>query len=179
MHEPITLSPARQSTAASSSRAERGTTFAELMIATLILGLTIVGSTNSLTESATVYNYFAEGAHEALMLAQEVHEAALLLPWDADPGAPATFGPDVVTFWDLHEEEFSPPRSADYAVVSSHYSWTQGVEIDYVDLANPTVLVDPDVFVGEVQVRLRVIISQGEVEVDSFEWWMTEADDGE
>ena len=178
MHTPITPSPSRQSTAvADSYRRERGTTFAELMIATMILGLAIVGSTTSLTQSATVYNYFAEGAHEALMLAQEIHEAAILLPWDSDPGDPAAFGPDVVNFWDLHDEEFSPPRSAAYAIVSSHTNWGQEVEIDFVDLHNPTVVVDPDLFTGPVQVRLRVTVFQGQVEVDSFDWWMTEPED--
>jgi hypothetical protein len=144
------------------------------MLATLILGYTVVGATNSLSESATVYNYFSEGAHESLMLAQEIHEAALLLPWEVEAGAAATFGPDVVTIWDLHEAEFSPPRSADYAVVVSHQAWTQKAEIDYVDLGDPTVVVDPDVFAGEVQVRLRVTILEGQAEVDAFDWWMTE-----
>jgi len=177
MHTPITTTPTSQRTAVAGSRRQRGSTFAELMIATLILGLTIVGSTTSLTTSATVYNYFAEGAHEALMLAQEIHEAAILLPWESDPGDPAVYGPDVVTFWDLHDEEFNPPRSAAYAVVSSHVNWTQEVEIDFVDLDNPTVVVDPDVFIGEMQVRLRVTVLQGQVEVDAFEWWMTEPED--
>jgi len=84
------------------------------MLATLILGYTVVGATNSLSKSASVYHYFNEGAHESLMLAQEIHEAARLLPWGTAAGAPATFGPDVVTIWDLHDKTFSPPRSADY-----------------------------------------------------------------
>lgn len=178
MHEPITARSTRRSTAAAAPRRATGTTFAELMIATMILGLTVVGSTNSLTESAMVYNYFSEGAHEALMLAQEIHEAALLLPWEADVSAPATFGPDVVTFFDLHGETFAPPRSASYVVVASHLGWSQEVEIDYVDMANPTTVVDPVTFVGATQVRLRVTVLQGTTEVDAVEWWMTEPEDG-
>lgn len=170
--------------AAGPDRRQRGSSFAELMLATLILGTTVVGATSSLQQSATVYHYFADGPHEALMLAQEIHEAAMVLPWEDDDSAEG-FGPNIETFWDLEERTFDPPRSANYEVVSSHLQWRQKSEIDFVDLENPTVVVDPDEFAGETIVRLTVTVDKGigvfndegneaHKQMGEFTWWMTE-----
>lgn len=156
------------------SRTEAGTTFAELMLATIIIGTTVVGASSSLSQSASVYHYFTDGPHEALMLAQEIHEAALLLPWEAAPGAAANFGEGVVTLWDLDEQEYHPPRSAKYELVTSHPLWTQQVDIDFVDLEHPTTVVDPDVFEGETIPRLNVTMFNGALEIETFHWWMSE-----
>jgi len=161
-------------------RHERGSTFFEVILATLIVGTTLVATTSSMSESAEVYSYFADGPHEALMLAQEIHEAAELLPWEAEVGAPANYGPDVVTFWDLDGALFDPPRSANYELVASHLNWSQDVEISFVDLENPSEEVDPDTFEGEVLVRLEVTVLRLDKAMDTFEWWMTDpADDAE
>ena len=151
----------------------RGSTFAELMLATLIVGTTVVASISSLSQSAEVYHYFAEGPHEALMLAQEIHEAAILLPWEADPGTPAAFGTEIVTIWDLDEEEYNPPRSAEYEVITSHSAWTQEIGIRTVDLENPSVEVDPEDFEGQILLELQVTVLNGNQEVGVFPWWIT------
>ncbi|MGQ0552565.1 MAG: hypothetical protein ACT4PU_05035 [Planctomycetota bacterium] len=144
------------------------------MLAVLIVSATVVGSTDSLRGSTEVYHYFADGGHEALMLAQEVHEAALLLPW-SDPGeSDPKFGPSVEVLDDLHEVTFSPPRSADYDVVASHLGWSQVVEVRKVDLNNPMEVVDPETFPGEVLTELRVTVLNGDVEAGVFSWWMSE-----
>jgi hypothetical protein len=150
---------------------------AELMLATLIIGTTVVGASSSLSQTASVYHFFTDGPHEALMLAQEIHEAAVALPWEdnADP----LFGPEVATLWDLDETEYKPPRSASYEVVTSHPLWTQEVCVEHVDLDDPNVVVDPDEFGGDTLVRLKVVISQGELEIETFKWWMTEPEDVE
>ncbi len=153
---------------------QRGSSFAELMLATLIVGTTIVASISSMSESAEVYHFFSDGPHEALMLAQEIHEAALLLPWEAPAGADANFGPDVVTLWDLDEEEFDPPRSAEYEVILSHVSWEQHVEVRVVDADDPTVEVDPDTFEGETLTELAVTVFKGSGEAGTFKWWISE-----
>ena len=160
-------------------RRERGTTFFEVILATLVVGTTLVATTASMTESAEVYSYFADGPHEALMLAQEIHEAAELLPWEAEPGADANYGPDIVTFWDLDAQVFDPPRSANYDLVASHLNWSQDVEISFVDLENPSEEVDPDTFEGEVLVRLEVSVKRLDKVMDTFEWWMTDPADSE
>lgn len=156
---------------------QRGGTLAEVMLATLVVGTTLVATASSMSQSATVYAFFTDGPHEALMLAQEIHEASGLLPWEADVGAPATFGDDVTTLWDLDDQEYNPPRSAQYETVSSHPKWTQLAEVDFVSLDDPSQVVDPDVFGGETLVRLTVTISRLEEEMGSFEWWMTEPSD--
>ncbi len=99
--------------------AESGATFVELMLAVLIVSTTLVASTASMNSSSEVYHYFADGKHEALMLAQEIHEAANLLPWTHAQGADPAFGPDVWDVWDLDGKTYNPPRSADYEVVVS------------------------------------------------------------
>ncbi|RKY21859.1 MAG: hypothetical protein DRQ55_02730 [Planctomycetota bacterium] len=156
-------------------RQPRGSTFAELMLATLIIGTTVVGASSSLRQSASVYHYFTDGPHEALMLAQEIHEAAVSLPWE--DSSEAAFGSDVAVLWDLDEQQYHPPRSASHDVVVSHSHWTQDVSLDYVDLDNPNTVVDPDEFGGETLVRLKVAVSIGDHEVDAFHWWMTEPED--
>jgi hypothetical protein len=166
--------PARH-TLSRARRPERGSSFAELMLATLIVGTTIVATVSSMSGSAEVYHYFSDGPHESLMLAQEVHEAALMLPWEAEPGAAPNFGPDVVTLWDLDGLEFDPPRSADYEVVLSHIAWSQEMAVRVVDLENPTVEVeDPATFDGDMLTELKVTIYRADQNVGDFKWWISE-----
>ena len=160
--------------AAPSRRPVRGATFVELMLAVLVISSTVVGSTASLHSSTEVYHYFADGKHEALMLAQEMHEAALLLPWTAEPGAPAQFGSDVAKLADLNGKTYLPPRSADYDLVISHLDWSQTVELHQVDLDHPETEVDPATFTGPTQTELKVIVKKAGVEVGTFTWWMSE-----
>lgn len=155
-------------------RPERGATFVELMLAVLVISTTVVGTTASLHSSTEVYHYFADGKHEALMLAQEVHEAALLLPWTAPPGSPPMFGASVTQLSELDGKTFFPPRSAEYDVVISHLLWSQTVELNQVDLDNPEVQVDPETFEGETQTELKVIVKKAGTVIGTFTWWLSE-----
>jgi hypothetical protein len=169
----LSTTPARpQRPSSPGSRAQRGASFVELMLAVLVISTTVVGSTASMRSTTEVYHYFSDGQHEALMLAQEIHEAALLLPW-SDGGA-ATFGTDVAELEDLDGKSYDPPRSAEYDVVVSHLGWSQHVQIKHVDLDDPTVEVDPDTFDGEMQTELEVTVKNGELEVGTFNWWLSE-----
>lgn len=165
--------------ATSSRRRESGATFIELMLAVLVISTTLVASTSSMRGSTEVYHYFTDGKHEALMLAQEIHEAAKLLPWNAEGVEEPGFGPDVYTLWDLEEKVYSPPRSAEYDVIVSHIGWTQKVEVRVVDMDNPDVEVDPETFEGETLVELKVTVKEGALEVDSVGWWMSEPTQGQ
>lgn len=160
------------------ARRQAGATFLELMLAVLIISTTVVASTSSMRTSAEVYHYFSDGKHEALMLAQEIHEAAKLLPWDSDGVAAPNFGTDVYDLWDLDGKTFTPPRSAEYDVVVSHIGWTQAVEVRVVDMDDPEVEVDPATFPGETLVELRVKVSNGSQVVDEVGWWMSEPTQG-
>ncbi len=164
--------------AARARRATHGATFVELMLAVLIISTTLVASTSSMRTSSEVYHYFADGQHEALMLAQEIHEAAKLLPWESAPGAEPAFGPDVYDLWDLDGKVYDPPRSAEYDIVLSHLEWSQEVEVRVVDMDNPEIEVDPDTFPGETQVEISVTIKMEGVEVDTVGWWLTEPTQG-
>jgi hypothetical protein len=144
------------------------------MLATIVIGTTVVASTSSLRGSTEVYHYFAEGPHEALMLAQEIHEVAVLMPWEAEPGDEALFGDDIKDVWGLDEESFSPPRSAEYEVVISHLGWSQHVHVTMVDLDDPSVEVDPDVFEGDMLMELEVIVMRGGDVVGSHSWWISD-----
>ena len=163
----------------SRKRREGGATFAELMLATIVIGTTVVASTSSLRGSTEVYHYFAEGPHEALMLAQEVHEAAMQMPWEAELGAEGLFGDVNQDVWDLHEDSFSPPRSAEYEVVVSHLGWSQHVHVKMVDLNDPSVEVDPDTFEGDMLMELEVIVMRGGDVVGSHSWWLSNPDEEE
>jgi hypothetical protein len=165
---------ARRKVHSRSQRSVRGASFVELMLAVLVISTTVVASTASMHSSTEVYHYFADGQHEALMLAQEIHEAALLLPWDAEAGAPGQFGPDVAKLQDFDGKTFTPPRSAGYEVVVSNIDWTQEVEVNHVDLADPTVEVDPATFEGDTLTELKVTVKQGDVVKGVQSWWMTE-----
>jgi hypothetical protein len=157
-------------------RGTLGATFAELMLATLVVGSAVVASTASLRGSTEVYHFFAEGPHEALMLAQEIHEAAVLLPWVAGE-EDDLFGEGVAKLDDLDGLVFDPPRSAEYEVVISHENWSQEVDIKHVDLADPSIEIDPDTFVGDYLTELEVThISEGE-EMGVHSWWMADPSD--
>lgn len=144
------------------------------MLATLIIATTVVAATSSYSESAEVYHFFADGPHEALMLAQEIHEGAMLLPWVETADMEPQFGPDVYTLWDLDEMEFHPPRSAEYEEVVSHKTWTQSVEVRHVSLEDPSTVVDPLTYEGDTLVELVVSIKNGQQDYGQFSWWMTE-----
>ena len=154
-------------------RSVLGTTFAELMLATIVVGSAVVASTASLRGSTEVYHFFAEGPHEALMLAQEIHEAAVLLPWQAGEGE-ALFGPDVDELSDLDGMSCDPPRSAEYEVVISHENWSQEINIKYVDLADPSIEIDPEEFGDDFLVELEVTIYRDDDEMGVFSWWMAD-----
>jgi hypothetical protein len=144
------------------------------MLAVLVIATTVVASNASLRSSTEVYHYFADGQHEALMLAQEIHEAAILLPWDASAGDDALFGDDVYELDDLDDQEYSPPRSAQYDVVTSHVGWSQEVEVRIVDLDDTSMEVDPETFQGETLTELKVSIYSGASLTGEYSWWMTD-----
>lgn len=163
---------APESRPAPAPRVERGASFLELMLAVLVISTTVVASSTSLRSSVQVYHFFADGAHEALLLAQEIHEAAVLLPWE--PAEDVQFGTDVYELEDLDGKSFSPPRSADYSIVTSHVGWSQEVEVNTVDLNDPSVEVDPETFTGETLVELEVTVKSGTLVVGEFSWWMSD-----
>jgi hypothetical protein len=165
--------------ATATRRRQSGATFIELMLAVLVISTTLVASTDSMRGSTEVYHYFTDGKHEALMLAQEIHEAAKLLPWDAEGVEEPGFGPGVYTLWDLEDKVYTPPRSAEYDVIVSHIGWTQMVEVRVVDMDHPEVEVDPETFEGETLVELKVTVKQGALAVDSVGWWMSEPTQGQ
>ncbi len=151
-----------------------GATFVEVSLATVIIATAIVGAMSSVTETAKVFHYFSDGPHEALMLAQEIHEAALLLPFEEVAGQNDLFGANVSTVYDLDDRIYSPPRSAQYEAISSHQFWKQSVEVRHVELDDPSQEVeDPASFAGEMLTELKIVIHEGDLEKGSFTWWMT------
>ena len=144
------------------------------MLAVLIISTTVVASHSSLTGTVSAYHYFADGAHESLLLAKEVHEAALLLPWSADAGGAVSFGSDVHTLHDLDGKSYCPPRSASYDVVTSHLGWSQHVHVKTVSMADPTLEVDPESFTGQTLTELSVAVEDGQKVVGTYSWWLSE-----
>ena len=169
---PSLLTPAHGSR--TERRRERGSSFAELMLAVLVISTTVVASHESLTGTVSAYHYFADGAHESLLLAKEIHEAALLLPWKVADEGDAHFGPDVHTLNDLDGQTYKPPRSAGYDIVTSHIDWSQEVHVKTVSMADPTLEVDPDLFEGPTLTELTVEVHDRNNLVGTYSWWVTE-----
>lgn len=165
---------ARPSSRTPARRAQLGTSFAELMLAVLVISTTVVASHSSLTGTVSAYHYFADGAHESLLLAKEIHEAALLLPWESGTESEASFGADVHTLYELDGKVYSPPRSAGYDIVTSHLGWSQTVDIRTVSMTNPSVEVDPSTFTGPTLTELSVAVKDGEKLVGTHSWWLTD-----
>jgi hypothetical protein len=144
------------------------------MLAVLVLSTTVVASHSSLTGTISAYHYFADGAHESLLLAKEIHEAALLLPWEEGTGSEASFGSDVDTLFELDGKIYSPPRSAGYDIVTSHLGWSQTVEVRTVSMEDPSVEVDKSTFAGQTLTELTVAVKDGEKLVGTYSWWLTD-----
>ena len=153
-------------------RSQRGTSFAELMLAVLIISTTVVASHSSLTGTVQAYHYFADGAHESLLLAKEIHEAALLLPWEEGTSS-ATFGA-AETLYEMDGQVYAPPRSAGYDVVTSHLGWSQTVEVKAVNMADTTQEVDPGTFIGPTLTELSVTIKDGDKVIATHSWWLSD-----
>ena len=144
------------------------------MLAVLVISTTIVASHSSLMGTVATYHYFADGGHESLLLAKEIHEAALLLPWEADTGSEASFGADVHTLYELDGKVYAPPRSAGYDIVTSHLGWSQTVSVRTVSMNDPAVEVDPSTFAGQTLTELTVVVKDGEKLVGTHSWWLTD-----
>ena len=171
----ITLICSSQNTPQDHARREiSGSSFAEVLLATVVIATTVVGAVSSMRGSVSTYHFFADGPHEALMLAQEIHEGALLLPWTPELGQKDLFGQGVDTIADLDGQSFNPSRSAQYEVIQSHADWEQNVEIRYLSLADPAVVVGEQVgSTEETLVELRVtILDPTGAEMGTFSWWM-------
>jgi len=143
------------------------------MLAVLIISTTVVASHSSLMGTVSTYHYFADGGHDSLLLAKEIHEAALLLPWEHGSESEASFGPDVHTLFELDGKVYSPPRSAGYDIVTSHLGWSQTVSVRTVSMNDTTVEVDPSTFTGQMLTELTVAVKDGEKLVGTHSWWLT------
>jgi hypothetical protein len=144
------------------------------MLAVLVISTTVVASHSSLMGTVSAYHYFADGAHESLLLAKEIHEAALLLPWEHGTESEASFGPDVHTLFELDAKVYSPPRSAGYDIVTSHLGWSQTVSVRTVSMDDTSLEVDPSTFTGSMLTELAVAVKDGEKPVGTYSWWLTE-----
>lgn len=151
-----------------------GATFIEVSLATVIIATAVVGAMSSMTETAKVYHYFADGPHEALMLAQEIHEGALLLPFEPVLGENDLFGTNVETVYDLDGRTYSPPRSAQYETIHSHKHWSQAVNVRLVAVDDPSVEVEnPEAYGGPTLTELTVtVFDELNQEAGAFTWWM-------
>lgn len=144
------------------------------MLAVLVISTTVVASHSSLMGTVSAYHYFADGGHDSLLLAKEIHEAALLLPWESGTGSDASFGADVHTLFELDGKVYCPPRSAGYDIVTSHLGWSQAVDVRTVSMTNPSVEVDPSTFTGQMLTELTVVVKDGEKVVGTHSWWLSE-----
>ena len=153
-------------------RDETGTTFADVLISTVVVSTAIVATMTTVADSARVYDYFANGPYTALLVAQEVHEAALVLPWEADAGATeGLFGPDVFELGDLDGMSIQPARTAEFNPITNPLNWKQEIVLNEVDPSDPTIpaFLDPDALL-ELEVK---VYDPDDNPVGTFTWWMS------
>ena len=151
------------------SRRECGTSFLELLLAVIVIGVALVAASASQLGSLQVQAATAPQGEAARVLAEEIHQAALRLPWSAPVDAIPLFGGDVSMLSDLDGRVFSPPRSGADTALQAFEGWSQSVELRSVDPAEPTVPVQA----GQAAlIELSVTIHQGVEERGCFSWWL-------
>lgn len=132
----------------------------------------IVAAMSTVADSTKVYDYFANGPYTALLVAQEVHEAALTLPWEADPEqTDGLFGPDVYELDDIDGMSIQPARTAEWNEITNPLDWKQDVVLNEVDPNDPTIpaYLDPNAL---MELEVKVYDAADNI-VGTFTWWMS------
>jgi len=152
-------------------RAASGFTFVEVLLGTLVLGTMLVTATTALTSAAVAQDQLVTAPVTAWSLAREIHNLALLLPHDAGDGQPAANGAAVALLEDLDGASFNPPIAADRRSLTHDSDWTQQIEVESVELADPD-LPAADATATGTLLRLTVTVLEGPTVRGSYVWWM-------
>jgi len=158
-------------------RTQRGFTFVELLVASVVLGTAFVAATWSM--NATLRTKAVHEAQDgpALFLANEIHVLADSLPREPAGLTAATSIADVTALDALVGASFSPPVLSNGTVTSSFDGWSQHVALSVYaisDPENPTAD-DPAVGIpadGTKLYRLEVLIRENGQDIDTFHWWI-------
>jgi Tfp pilus assembly protein PilV len=151
------------------TRAQQGASFLELMLAVLVIGVVLVAASASQLGTLQVRAATGPSAEPAQMLAREIHQVALRLPWSTATDAPPLFDGDVAVLSDLDGRVVSPPRTGADTALEAYEDWSQVVSVRAVDPDQPTEPAQP----GQAPLtELCVSIRQGGQEVGQFSWWL-------
>jgi hypothetical protein len=170
-----------------SRRARRSAfTIAETALATLIVGLLVVGSLKSLSASFQTHR-FSENRVRALFLAEQLLIELSCLSW-FDPDKPATAGtigkdtgdPLTVTRRDQLDDmdDFhkwtEQPKSRNGVTLTGVSTLIRTVTVENISLSNPTVKVAANVSTGIR--RLTVVVTENGTELARLSTLLTNSD---
>ncbi|MBN2312728.1 MAG: prepilin-type N-terminal cleavage/methylation domain-containing protein [Sedimentisphaerales bacterium] len=159
----------------------RGFTFIEVLIATILIGLAIA-SLMAANRAFTTANDAGTDLSTAEFLIEQIKELTALLPV-VEPGTPESaddvFGPESgetqATYDDLNDFDgtagngtiFSPPINANRNVLNDYATFSQQVTVENVSATNFEQVVDP---LRSSFVRVTVSVSQNGQMVTSTSW---------
>lgn len=147
-------------------------------MATVLVGLALVGVSWMMTASATSQALLQRDSADSLLMAREMLELARSLDRAPSGSGPATAADEVLALDSLDGASFSPPLRADLTAFDDLDDWTQQVDVDVVTVDDLETVVSetlPDSLPkgSDELLRLTVTILDGSgAEVDTHRWWI-------
>jgi hypothetical protein len=144
----------------------------------VVLGLGFASATWAMSATARTHALHAGNSSLALRTAKELYELAEGLPRTFSGATGATSGAELVALDGLIGGSFSPPLRADGSADLALVGWSQESDLSVIVAdASATPGADgpgdglaPD---GTQLYRLTVRVLQGELEMGTFDWWIT------
>jgi hypothetical protein len=160
------------------ARRQAGFTFAEVLMATVIVGFAVISSSWALAGAVSTKHELKETPFTASQLAKEIYECAEAIPREPTGTVAVTSGGAVTALDNLIGATFSPPILADGSTLTEMADWTQTVDLEVYALDDLTTPTGEDAWLGlsehaERMFKLTVTIQKDGADVDSFHWWIT------
>ena len=159
-------------------RGQRGFTLFEVLVAAMVLGLAFTSATWAMSATARTKALHAGNSSQALRVAKELYELAQGLPTEPSGVTGATSGAELLALDSLIGAQFSPPLRADGSADPDLVGWSQQTELSVIAVDAPATPLG-DAPGGGLPVdaqklyRLSVRVLQGDVELGTFDWWIT------
>ena len=152
---------------------ERGFTLIEVLMATVIASIAVVGMSWTMSRSVTTRHELADAPVTPLLVAKEIHTLAMTLPRAPSGYTNATGFSGVHALDSLAGASFSPAIHADGSTISG---WTQDVQLSVHDLSDFSLasgMSATDVVpkTSNLLIKLVVTASKGS-QSGSFTWWL-------
>ncbi len=158
---------------------QSGFTMVEILMATVIIGIAVMGSSSAMLGAAqTKHELEDEAPFQATLLAKEIHELAQALPKTPSGVVGVTKAADIAALDSLVGATFDPPICANGKANLELAGWTQEVDLQLYDLNDLSAATGETAWMGvdkhsERMYKLIVTIKQHGAVVDTYNWWVT------